>query len=104
LVKQHTPLLEGLPAYFLIGAVAILFIAIGLTAIPGLARELRFYRNANWDFSQDSGVQIFRQDDARKKFSFMPLGILKLLYYANRLLLMFIVAGPIILGFFERME
>ena len=82
----------------------MLFIAIGLTAIPGLLRELRFYRNAKWDFSQDSGVRIFRQDEARKRFSFLPLGILKLLYYVNGLLLMFIVAGPIILGFFERLE
>ena len=104
MVKQHTPLLEGMPTYFLIGDVAALFIVIGLTAIPGLLRELRFYKNAKWDFSQDSGVHIFRQNEAKQKFSFIPLGILKLLYYANRLLLMFIVSGPIILGFFERMK
>lgn len=84
----------------------ILFLAVvWWVTIPGFAgflREFRFYQKKSWNLSEDSGEAIFQQDAMERKFSFLPLGALKLWYHASRIVMacaMFPLAAGIVRRF-----
>ena len=52
---------------------------INLPAIPKLISEFSFYRSNGWDFSKESSTKVFLQDSLSEKFSFLPIGVVKLL-------------------------
>jgi hypothetical protein len=80
------------------GIVTIIFLALGLPAIPALLRGIRFYHACGWDFKKDSGVFINKQMEFVSRFSFLPVGLVKLLYHTNRILMMLIVVIPLSVG------
>ena len=91
-------LIEGTPAYLIAGLVVAIVLLIGLPAIPKLLRELAYYRANGWNLNLDSKIPIYRQEDFIRKFGFLPLGLVKILYYTNRILLMCIVVIPLAVG------
>jgi hypothetical protein len=72
--------------------VIILFLIIGLSAFPAIYRELIFYNQNHWNMKADSGSKIFAQDDYQRRLFFLPLGIIKLLYHASRIVMMLSMA------------
>lgn len=90
--------IHGFYANFVAGLVVIIFLYVGVSAVGPLLREITFYRSKKWDFLQDSGFQIYDQQALQRRFSFLPIGILKLLFYLNRLIIMFIVVVPLVYG------
>lgn len=91
-------LVRGVSAYIIASIVVLAVLFIGLPAIPRLLAELNFYRECEWDLSKESGIQIYRQQEIAHRFSFLPIGWVKLLYYANRVFLMLIIAIPLAIG------
>ena len=65
---------------FLIG-----FIAVNLPAIPKFIRELLFYRANAWDFAKKSSNRVVLQEPLSQKFSFLPIGVLKLLVLSTQI-------------------
>jgi hypothetical protein len=80
------------------GVVVTIFLALGLPAIPALIREIKFYQSCGWDFRRDSGVFIYKQKEFASRFWFLPVGLIKLLYQTNRILIMLIVVIPLGVG------
>jgi hypothetical protein len=64
----------------------LVLISYSLQALPHLIFELKFYHHNNWNMSGDSGRRVWLQDKFQKKFSFLPLGVIKFFALANRLL------------------
>jgi hypothetical protein len=79
-------------------AVAVIFLCLGLPAIPALFREVKFYHGCGWDLRRDSGASIYKQREFVSRFSFLPVGLVKLLYHTNRIFMMLIVVTPLGIG------
>ena len=85
-------------ALIIAGAVAVVFMGLGLPAISALWKEIIFYKMSGWDFKRDSNVLIYRQKEFVTRFWFIPLGIIKLLFHFNKILMMLIVVIPLGVG------
>ena len=77
-----------------VAAIIILgtFILYNLLALPKLIRELLFYSKHGWNFRVESPQKIPLQEGFRQKFSFMPIGIIKIRVFATQVV---IALGPI---------
>jgi hypothetical protein len=83
---QNDPLAIAL--FVVLHLMLLVFILPGFL---GLFRELRFYMGNNWKMGLESGYNIFQQDRYVKMFSFLPVGVIELLFHSTRIAMLLTV-------------
>ena len=83
-------------SYVVIALVVATFSYSGAVALSGLFGEVKFYLKNGWDMKLDSGKSIFRQHQFIRRFGFLQVGTIKLLYYSAQVCLALIIVIPII--------
>ena len=68
----------------LASAIILALMGFNFPAIPKLFRELVFYSKCGWKFTEDSGTSFWLQDQLVDRYSFLPIGVIKLMVLSTQ--------------------